>query len=118
MLHARRIPRRLFSGDKMTQMTQSREFPWAPDLRAWVIWVTQKTMTQMTQMTQSRPAGPLAGASLQHAARWPPAGPPPAMPANTHNAKRGGAGPAAKGRQKRTDREQFFFSYKFFFLVE
>ena len=27
-------------------------------------------------------------------------------------------GPAAKGRQKRTDREQFFFSYKIFFLVE
>ena len=33
MLRARRVPRRFLFDDKMTQMTQNRLFPWAPDLR-------------------------------------------------------------------------------------
>ena len=81
-----------------------------------------KTMTQMTQMTQGPPAGRRghAGASMrhasastmaaQHAPAWPLAI--PTMPEGVP------VGPAAKGQQKRTGREQFFFSYKIFFLVE
>jgi len=59
-----------------------------------------------------------AGASLQHATRGTMAARPagmrplaiPTMPVGVP------VGPAAKGRQKRTDREQFFLATKFFFL--
>lgn len=44
-------PHRFFSGDKMTQMTQSPQ-PHAPSRAAWVIWVTRSAMTQMTQNRQ------------------------------------------------------------------
>jgi hypothetical protein len=88
MLHARRIPRRFLFDDKMTQMTQSRSFPWAPDLRllghlghtknndpndpmatGHRASLQFKTVTQMTQMTQWPPAGMHghAGASMRHA---------------------------------------------------
>jgi hypothetical protein len=73
-----------------------------------------KTMTQMTQMTQGH-ADKItwcmlpAGASMWHGGQWPPARSAgwPAWPATCGWGTR--AGPAAKGRQKRTDREQFFF---------
>lgn len=72
----------------MTQMTQSRGIPWAPDLRplghlghyflrdpndpmamATGAGLQFKTMTQMTQMTQGMPATCLPWrASLQHVA--------------------------------------------------
>jgi hypothetical protein len=134
-------PRRFLERDKMTQMTQRPKAPGRQICAFWVIWVTKKTMTQMTQsmpatgaslqfktmtqmtqMTQSMAAGMHGhdGASMRHASagRWPPAGP-PAWPLAIPTMPRGGwVGPAAKGQQKRTDREQFFFSYKIFFLVE
>ena len=77
-----------------------------------------KTMTQMTQMTQSMTAGMHghAGASMRHASAS-------AMAAGMRRHGRqqkttmprgGWVGPTAKGQQKRTGYEQFFFSYKFF----
>jgi len=121
----------------MTQMTQRREFPWAPDLRflghlghtknndpndpmamATGASLQFKTMTQMTQMTQWPPAGPppAPACNMRHGGRRPvrrrPCWQIPTMPEG------GWVGPTAKGQQKRTGYEQFFFSYKFFFLVE
>jgi hypothetical protein len=45
---------------------------------------------------------------MQHAAQW-LRGRRRRHASNTHNARRGRAGPAAMGQQKRTVREQFFF---------
>ena len=90
-----------------------------------------KTMTQMTQMTQSMTAGMHghAGASMRHASAGTMAAGmrrhAPAWPLAFDQVGR--VGPTAKGRQKRTGREQFFFSQHFakqlsflkiFFLVE
>ena len=80
-----------------------------------------KTMTQMTQMTQGHADKItrclLAPAGNMHAVasgRRP--GPPAGQHGRQHSAWGTRAGPAAKGRQKRTDREQFFFLLKFFLL--
>jgi len=81
-----------------------------------------KTMTQMTQMTQWPPAGPACMVMLAPAcgtrapAQWPPpVRHAPAWPLAFDQAGR--VGPTAKGRQKRTGHEQFFFSYKNFFFL-
>jgi hypothetical protein len=136
MLHARRYPRRFLFNDKMTQMTQRLKRLARACCQLLGHLGYAKTMTQMTQwppatgaslqfktmtqMTQWPPAGRCChdGASMRHASagRWPPAGLPawpqaiPTMPIGVP------VGPTAKGQQKRTGYEQFFFSYKFFFL--
>ena len=77
-----------------------------------------KTMTQMTQMTQGH-ADKITWACWRQPAtcgtvasgRRP--GPPAGQHGRQHSAWGTRAGPAAKGRQKRTDREQFFFSQNF-----
>jgi len=111
----------------MTQMTQSRGIPWAPDLRRLGhlghtktndpndpkhnhagAGLQFKTMTQMTQMTQELRGRLAPACSMQHAAQWPRGR--PACGRWQIPTMLGGVwvGPAAKGRQKRTGHEQFF----------
>ena len=101
----------------MTQMTQSFKASTCTGASFLGHLGHQKTMTQMTQ---SMPAGGHAGANLKPWPKWPkwPKACGPAAPGHKAKIAEGeGVGPSAKGQQKRSVHEQFFFLQNFYFLL-